>query len=63
MDATAGRICAEDITGKHVFIKFYRVKGGITEEGFGINQEMCTEIVLKRGNQEPCVMDRLIFIR
>lgn len=63
MDAIARRICAEGITGKQVFIKFYRVKGGITEEGFGGYQEMGTEIVLRRGVQKPCVMDRFIFVR
>lgn len=62
MDVIAGRICAEGVTGKQVFIKFYRVKDGITEEGLGVNQRMRTEIILKRGDQKPCVMNRFIFV-
>lgn len=51
------------IAGKQIFIKFYRVKGGITEESFWINQRMRTEKILKRGDQKPVVMDRLIFTK
>lgn len=41
----------------------YRVKGGITEESFRVDQRMCTKKILKGGDQKPCVVDRFIFIR
>lgn len=63
MDTMAGRICAEGITRKQVFIEFYGVKGGITKEGFGGYQGMSTEIILKRRDQKPCIVDRFIFVR
>ncbi len=47
MEAIAERICAEGITGKQVFIKFYRVKGGIAEESFWTNQRMCADMKVK----------------
>lgn len=63
MDAVAGGICTESIAGKQELIERCRVKGSITEESFWIDQRMRTEIILKRGYQKPCIMDRFIFIR
>ena len=63
MDAVAGRVCTESITGKQAFIEHDRVKGSVPEESFRTGQRMRPEIVLKCGDQEPCVMDRFIFIR
>lgn len=63
MNAIAVRIRTEGITGKQVFIELYGVKGGITEESFRAGQRMCTEKILKGGDQKPCVVDRFIFIR
>lgn len=63
MNAIAGGIRTEGITGKQVFIELYRVKGGITEESFRVDQRMCTEKILEGGDQKPCVVDRFVFIR
>ena len=63
MDAAAGRVCTKGVTGKQAFIEHNRVKGSVPEESFRSDQRVCPEIVLKSGDQEPCVMDGFIFIR
>ena len=63
MDAAAGRIYAEGVTGKQAFIEHDRVKGSIPEESFRADQRVCPEIVLECGDEKPCVMDGFIFIR
>lgn len=62
MDAIAGRVCAESITGKQELIEHYGVKGSVAEKSFRVNQRMGTEKILKRGYEKPCVMDGFIFI-
>lgn len=62
MDAVTGGIFSESIPGKQVFVDLYRIKGGVSEKDLRTDQRMCPEKILECGDQEPGVMDRLIFI-
>jgi len=63
MEASTGGMCPEGITGKQIFINFYRVKGGIPKKDLRAYQRMRPEKILERRNQEPGIVDRLVFIR
>ncbi len=63
MDAVAGIICAEGIAGKQVFVKFYRIKCGITKKSFRVDQRVCLEKILEGGDEKPCIVDGFIFAR
>lgn len=63
MEAVTGGICPEGIPGKQIFVNFYRVKGGIPQKTFRAYQRMRPEKILERGDQEPGIVDRLVFIR
>lgn len=62
MDAVTGGIFSESIPGKQVFVDLYRIKGGVPEKNLRTDQRMCLEKILECGDQEPGIMDRLIFI-
>lgn len=51
------------ITGKKFLIQADGIKGRVAQESVRPNQRMCKEKVLKRRNEEPCVMNRFVFIR
>ena len=63
MNPVSVRVSAKGVTGRKFLIKPYRIKSRIPKKCFWADEGVSREKILQSGDEEPGIMDGLIFIR